>query len=85
MTIVGVAPKGFDGTTLGTKPMLYVPISMRGVLESYFKDFKNRRSYWMYLFARLAPGRVDGAGDETASTPSTRRRSTTSRRRCRPA
>ncbi len=56
LTIVGIAPEGFDGTTLGTKPMLYVPISMRGVLESYFKDFNNRRSYWMYLFARLAPG-----------------------------
>jgi predicted permease len=56
LTIVGIAPEGFDGTTLGTKPMLYVPISMRGVLESYFKDFQNRRSYWIYLFARLAPG-----------------------------
>ncbi|HTJ21412.1 MAG TPA: ABC transporter permease, partial [Gemmatimonadaceae bacterium] len=29
MTIVGVAPQGFDGTTLGAKPYVYVPISMR--------------------------------------------------------
>jgi predicted permease len=56
MTIVGVAPEGFDGTTLGTKPVLYTPISMRGVLEPQFKGFENRRSYWIYLFARLAPG-----------------------------
>src|SRR5258708_35722990 len=25
-TIVGVAPRGFDGTTLGTKPQVFVPI-----------------------------------------------------------
>jgi predicted permease len=56
MTILGVAPQGFDGTTLGTKPMVYLPISMYGAVESQFKDFENRRSYWMYLFGRLAPG-----------------------------
>ncbi|HEY4306761.1 MAG TPA: ABC transporter permease [Gemmatimonadaceae bacterium] len=56
LTILGVAPEGFQGTTLGTKPMLYVPISMRGVLENGFVGFQNRRTYWIYLFARLAPG-----------------------------
>src|SRR6185503_6134347 len=30
MTIVGVAPKGFDGTTLGVKPQVFAPITMRG-------------------------------------------------------
>ena len=30
LTIVGVAPRGFDGTTLGTQPMVFVPITMRG-------------------------------------------------------
>jgi hypothetical protein len=29
LTIVGVAPRGFDGTTLGIKPQVYVPITMR--------------------------------------------------------
>jgi predicted permease len=56
LTVIGVAPQGFDGTTLGTKPMLYAPISMRGVLDNGFKGFENRRTYWIYLFARLAPG-----------------------------
>jgi predicted permease len=56
MTIVGVAPSGFDGTTLGSRPEVYVPISMRGLLSPGFDDFENRRSYWAYLFARLKPG-----------------------------
>ncbi len=56
MTIVGVAPKGFEGTTLGSTPNVYVPISMRHVMDPDFKGFENRRTYWIYLFARLKPG-----------------------------
>ncbi len=55
MTIVGVAPKGFDGTTLGVKPQVYAPITMRGFSQPS-KAFDNRRNYWAYLFARLKPG-----------------------------
>jgi predicted permease len=56
MTIVGVAPRGFDGTTLGALPFVFVPLSMRGQMEAWSSGFDNRRSYWAYLFARLAPG-----------------------------
>jgi predicted permease len=56
MTIVGVAPPGFDGTTLGSNPRVFVPISMRAEMNPGFTDFENRRSYWMYVFGRLAPG-----------------------------
>src|SRR5579884_3605005 len=56
MTIAGIAPRGFDGTTLGTRPSVYVPISMRGVMEPGFDRFNNRTTYWMYAFGRLAPG-----------------------------
>ena len=55
MTIVGVAPKGFDGTTLGVKPEVFAPITMRGFSQPS-KAFDNRRNYWAYLFARLKPG-----------------------------
>jgi predicted permease len=55
MTIVGVAPKGFEGTTLGVKPKVYAPITMRG-FSQLSKAFDNRRNYWAYLFARLKPG-----------------------------
>ena len=58
MTIVGVAPRGFDGTTLGTRPQVFVPITMRGPLQPGLTQpgFENRRAYWIYLFARLKPG-----------------------------
>jgi predicted permease len=55
-TIIGVAPKGFDGTTLGETPNVYVPISMRGVVDPGFDRFTDRTTYWIYLFARLKPG-----------------------------
>jgi predicted permease len=56
MTIVGVTPPGFHGTSLGTRPQVYVPITMRGLMQPGFKGFENRRSYWVYVFARLKPG-----------------------------
>lgn len=55
MEIVGVAPKGFEGTTLGSRPLVFVPIVMRGILEGDNR-FENRRTYWAYLFGRLKPG-----------------------------
>ncbi len=56
LTVVGVAPRGFEGTTLGISPLLYVPISMRGLLDPGFHGFENRRNYWIYVFGRLKPG-----------------------------
>ena len=69
MTIVGVAPRGFDGTTLGAEPDVFVPISMRGLMNPRFTDFENRRSYWAYLFARLKPDvTIERAGTEINAT-----------------
>lgn len=56
MTVVGVAPRGFDGTTFGARPQVFVPITMRAAMEPGFDGFENRRSYWVYLFARMKPG-----------------------------
>src|SRR5215218_6238404 len=56
LTIVGVAPEGFDGTTLGAKPQVYVPITLRGLMNPGFNGFHVRRAYWAYVFARLRPG-----------------------------
>ena len=56
MTILGVAPKGFTGTTLGSRPYVFAPISMRGVLTQGWTGFERRDSYWVYLFGRLKPG-----------------------------
>ena len=54
-TIVGVAPEKFEGTTAGSRPVIYVPISMRGEVQRFTK-WEDRRNYWIYLFARLRPG-----------------------------
>lgn len=56
MTIVGVAGKGFTGTTLGMQPDVFVPITMREKLSAGFGGFDNRLSYWAYVFARLDSG-----------------------------
>jgi predicted permease len=54
-TIVGVAPEGFEGTTAGTRPMLYVPMQSRVYLGNY-KGLENRKDYWVYVMGRLKAG-----------------------------
>jgi len=56
MTILGVAPEGFSGTTKGEHPYVFVPITMRAVMNTGWKGFEDRTSYWIYLFGRLKPG-----------------------------
>jgi predicted permease len=57
LTIVGVAPRGFTGTTLGSTPEVFVPMTLRDQMETNSKgSLENRRSYWAYLFARRKPG-----------------------------
>lgn len=53
--IVGVAPKGFEGTTLGVQPDVYVPMQSRTWVGDY-NGLTNRRDYWVYVFGRLKPG-----------------------------
>src|SRR5215467_7273459 len=55
-TIVGVASETFNGITSGDAPAVFVPITMRHVVSSWFDAFTKRRNYWVYLFARLKPG-----------------------------
>ena len=56
LTIVGVAPKGFDGTTIGIRPAVFAPITLRELLDTNFNTWSSRTDYWAYLFARLRPG-----------------------------
>ncbi|MGH8195850.1 MAG: ABC transporter permease [Woeseiaceae bacterium] len=57
LSVVGVAPRGFNGTTLGADPQVFVPISLRWLLRPAFPDdHESRHSYWAYLFARMKPG-----------------------------
>ena len=55
LTIVGVAPKGFDGTVVGMMPDVFVPMSMYG--GGFAASVLTQRlRYFLYLFARLKPG-----------------------------
>ena len=57
-TIAGVVSRDFEGTTVGSRPPFYVPlVNGAGIgngIERY--GFEDRRAYWIYAFARLAPG-----------------------------
>src|SRR3954447_9837584 len=64
LTIVGVTPKGFDGTTLGSRPEVFVPITLRGTMQPGYRTWDNRQNYSLYLFGRLKPGiKIEGARD----------------------
>jgi predicted permease len=56
LTVVGVAPPGFSGTTLGHRTEVFVPLSMRETLVPGAHRADDRRAHWLYLFARLERG-----------------------------
>jgi predicted permease len=57
LTIIGVAPRGFSGTTLGVRPDVFVPISMAGLMIDGWKGVEtDRDEHFVYMFGRLAPG-----------------------------
>jgi hypothetical protein len=58
VTIVGVAPRGFEGTTLGVRPRVFVPISLAPAVDLGFGSratFDDRKMMGIFLFARLRP------------------------------
>ena len=69
MTVIGVAPQGFTGTTLGALPNVFVPLSMRERLLAGWKGLDNRRNYWAYVFARLQPGATIESAQAAVNVP----------------
>ena len=55
-TVVGVAPKGFTGTTMGSESDVYVPLVFKPLLTPNWNGTDRWDDYWLYLFARPAPG-----------------------------
>lgn len=56
MKIIGIAPDGFRGTSVGYEPQIFIPITMVRTVFPGFDGFENRIHDWAYLFARLKPG-----------------------------
>jgi predicted permease len=56
-SIIGVAPKGFFGTTVGQAPDIWVPLAMEKQLPPAHWDSRNDREFQsLYLVARLRDG-----------------------------
>ena len=55
MTIVGVAPPGFYGTTTLENERFFVPLRLASRI-SRWRAPDNRREWWIYVTARLKPG-----------------------------
>ena len=73
MTVVGVAPRGFDGTTLGSRPQVFVPITMRGLMEPGFNGVRQPALVLGVPVRATEARRVDRAGRDGASTSPTAR------------
>jgi predicted permease len=56
MTIVGVAPRGFTGTTIGAEPKVFVPVTLKAPVNPSSERMDNRQTYFLYVFGRLKPG-----------------------------
>ncbi|HWG37481.1 MAG TPA: ADOP family duplicated permease [Terriglobales bacterium] len=59
-TIVGIAPRGFDGTTVGQSPALYLPLELQPQILTG-RDWRPdppgiRRVVWLLGIGRLQPG-----------------------------
>jgi predicted permease len=58
MTIVGVAAKGFSNETPGTTSDIFIPLTMKREMTPDWDGLRDRRDYWVTLFARLKPGQT---------------------------
>jgi predicted permease len=70
LTIVGVAPRGFIGETVGQNPDLWIPIRMQlSVLpgRDLLHDSPPDKAMWLHVFGRLAPGVTAAQAEDRAN------------------
>ena len=56
LEIVGVAPQGFAGISVGIVPDMFVPLTLPAPPAGWLPEHHDRDMHWLYLFARIAPG-----------------------------
>ena len=66
LTIIGVAPQGFQGTVLGLNFDLWVPATMAPVLLGGSKELEDRSARGYTMMARLAPSSTLGRAQAEA-------------------
>jgi predicted permease len=70
MTVVGVGPEGFSGTTTLDRPDVFVPLALVERIGRNPTWLGSRNdSYWLYLFARLDPGVPRARAEEALNVP----------------
>ena len=60
LEVIGVAPEGFTGTTLGVEMDLFVPLSLRWLMVPTLGPYNPQAPFrlvdnWVYIFGRLEP------------------------------
>ncbi|MGY6554577.1 MAG: ABC transporter permease [Wenzhouxiangella sp.] len=69
LSVIGIAPSGFAGTTRGREADLFVPLGLRWLLQPGTPhDHEDRVHHFLYLFARLASG-LDREQAQAGITP----------------
>ncbi|HTX40216.1 MAG TPA: ABC transporter permease [Acidobacteriaceae bacterium] len=56
VTVVGVAPRGFEGVVVGAQPDFFLPLEYEPVLRGAGSQLRRRGSVWLIAWARLRPG-----------------------------
>jgi predicted permease len=56
LTVVGVTPRSFTGTTMGHEPAAFVPMALKPLLTPGWNGTDKLDDYWVYMLARLKPG-----------------------------
>ncbi len=56
LTVIGVAPPGFNGTDIAFKPVLFLPIMMRSeILHVSYASWNDRHCWWIAAIGRMKP------------------------------
>jgi len=70
LTVVGVGPEHFAGTTTMDQIDLFVPLALADrVGRSPLVNLSADNGYWLYLFARLDPGVTPARAEEALDVP----------------
>lgn len=72
--IVGVAPREFFGHEVGRRADIYVPLGTEPLIRGAESTLDRRSTWWMQVFARLAPGQTieQASAAIAAATPGIR-------------
>src|SRR6185312_8941782 len=56
LTIIGIAPPGFDGVEPGVRAQVFIPMAMTLEVRPGFTQMFDRRQRWVNAYGRLKPG-----------------------------